>query len=187
MTLTINLVLKSGLSVAGPRARLGASHAPGAPILTRVWVFQSPGPSSLLWNPSLGGTPAAEYRTPPVPHNDLKLLEARLNPQRGRLIHGPGDHPAIPQPSLTQNPDRSLQKGRTLALHSNPEKPPSRSVDGACHTLGPKPKPSLCFQTSGPAALTHTLNAGAPGATAQDCACPLQGNSAHSTGHKPTD
>ena len=56
----------------------------------------------------------------------------------------------------TKSRDRSLKKGRTLALHSNPEQLPSRSVDGACHTLGPKPEPSLCFQTSGPAALTHT-------------------------------
>ena len=59
-------------------------------------------------------------------------------------------------PLDTKSRDRSLKKGRTLALHSNPEQLPSRSVDGACHTLGPKPEPSLCFQTAGPAALSHT-------------------------------
>ena len=52
--------------------------------------------------------------------------------------------------------DKSLSNHLAHALRSYPEELPSRSVDRVCHTLGPKPKLSLYFQTTFPTAMAHT-------------------------------
>ena len=105
MTLTISPVLKSGLSVAGPRARLGGFPCPWGPHPNPSVGFPVAGTQGSALASLLGGTPEAEYRTPPFAKNDMKLLEARPIPQRGRLTHGPGGKTAIPQLSLTQTPE----------------------------------------------------------------------------------
>ena len=56
----------------------------------------------------------------------------------------------------TKSRHKSLSNSLTLALISHPEELPSGSIDRACHTLGPKPKVCLCFQTSVPTALANT-------------------------------
>ena len=56
----------------------------------------------------------------------------------------------------TKSRDKSLSNRLTLALISHPEELPSGPIDRACHTLGPKLKACLCFQTSVPTALANT-------------------------------
>ena len=123
----------------------GSCHVNILLIPSRVRVFQWPRARALLWNPSFGGTPEADTRTPPFPQNDPKLLLGG-----GDKIHREGDssmaHEANPTFHGHPSPKiRSLMPEE--GSHTRPsfisEELPSWSVDRHCHSLGAKPKPRL--------------------------------------------
>ena len=124
--------------------------------------FPFPVPRTLLWNPSFGGSPEAENRTPPMQRNDPNLPVAGPNPRRWRLVHGPSVHPSMPRPSWTPK-----QRPRPEPPPHTLSSVPSRGAPLTEWRYGlpyprPQPKPGMCFQTSVPTALAHTPSALGP-------------------------
>lgn len=152
-----------------------------------------------------------EWEVPRRPYpalcSGIPLLERHLSQTTG--LHP--SHKMTPNSwELGQNPrggDSSIAHGGSPTFHGSPghsiqsQKPertlptrPSFITRGApltvCSSGLPdprrKPKPRLCFQNSVPTwPGPHSLQAGASGAAAQDCACPLHGNCAQSIRHDP--
>ena len=95
-------------------------------------------------------------RTPPIPQIDEKQLgpgQIHRDKDSSMALEASPHTTAIVD---TKSRDKSLSKCLRLALSSYPEEFFSWFVDWACHTYVPKPKLSLCFQTSVLKVLGHT-------------------------------